>query len=227
MTVPVVTLWEFTAPPPNRTKVLLTSTPAVNLQPVPFPTEGIWVGGKGYYCAPVVTTGVERAVGPIPSMQLTLGITKYVRRNQEAFIQPGTRVIRYHTDARALDGRNWADTGVNPWVTSGSPSQVNLRTDIWVIVRVPQETDNEFIFEIQYETAFWEDIVRPDIESRCVHKYRGTDCGYRGTRYWDERDNTVAAADADQCGLTLKSCRLRFPTGDLPFGNFFTQDNGN
>ncbi len=52
-------------------------------------------------------------------------------------------------------------------------------------------------------------------------QYRGADCGYTGTRYYDKFGNPVDNPALDVCPGTVAGCKLRF--GDdamLPFGGF-------
>ncbi|WP_244818032.1 hypothetical protein [Caballeronia sp. Lep1P3] len=48
----------------------------------------------------------------------------------------------------------------------------------------------------------------------------GTGCGYAGPPVADINDNPTRDATADASGKRLKSCKLRFGNGRLPFGGF-------
>ena len=152
----LVTLWELASPTGKRLQ--LTSSRPQNLNPVPFPHQALWVGGQGWFCAPVDIRGLERALGDIPSMKVSVGLTPWVRLRRDTFTT-GTRITRYITDHRALDGVNFPG-GTNPF--ANPPARQNHRTDIWFVVRVPQETRETLVLDVQSEEAFWTDIVRPD-----------------------------------------------------------------
>jgi len=52
-------------------------------------------------------------------------------------------------------------------------------------------------------------------------QYRGEDCGYTGTKYFDTKGNPVASLALDDCGGLCSDCILRFGEGSvLPFGGF-------
>lgn len=211
-TVPLLTLWEIT--PPGRTVLRLTSSPPVQPEQVPFPQRGVWVGGVAYWCAGIDMAGEERASGRVPSTQMRVALNGYLQERTDSF-SSDTVVTRVQTDARAADASNWAD-GVNPW--AATPSQVNHRVDRWVIIRADQETGEILQVEMRKESEFWADLVRPVVPGRCYHRYRGTACGYTGTKYWDVEGKPVTNAGEDICGLSISDCELRFPAGALPYG---------
>ena len=218
---PLLSLWQLQNT--NGDLIRLTGDNPANQTPVPFPTLGVWVGGVGYYCVPIIASGVERAVGDVPSARLVIGQTEYFREKQRnlTIISPGTRVTRIQTDATSLDNINFPNNR-NPY--TNSPKLLNLRKDVWIVTRLPQETSDELTVAIRGESAFWNDIVRPDVQGRCYHKYRGTACGYNGNTYWDGQNNRVASRNDDNCALSIKACELRFPTGALPYGGVPEQE---
>ena len=65
---------------------------------------------------------------------------------------------------------------------------------------------------------------RQCIQNVCVWKYRGTECNYTGTLYFDKNDAPVQTAQLDVCGKRLNSCKIRWAATDkstpLPFGGF-------
>jgi len=59
------------------------------------------------------------------------------------------------------------------------------------------------------------------IQNVCPWVYRGAECGYAGSTYFDTNDNPVGSLGQDVCGKRLASCKARFGTnGVLPFGGF-------
>lgn len=216
MTIPSLTLWELT--PLGGSVVRLCSSPPVRLQQTPFPNRAIWVGGNPYYCAGIEATGIERTIGQVTPVRLNIAFTEYIRARKDVLFVPDTLVVRYETDALAADVVNWADS-TNPY---GIPSRTNQRIDRWIITRTLQENNTMISVEMQSESNFWRDVIRPNVQGRCYHKYRGADCGYTGTNYFDADGNSVDAAGDDVCGLSIKDCELRFPTGALPYGGLPT-----
>jgi lambda family phage minor tail protein L len=62
---------------------------------------------------------------------------------------------------------------------------------------------------------------RQCISNICQWKYRSAECGYVGTSYFNENDQSVATLAADVCGKRLSSCKARFgTTAELPFGSY-------
>ena len=214
-TTPLVLLWQIESP--DFQTLRLTSSPSQNLAPVPFPTRGVWIGGNGWYCVSVNTTGEERASGFVPSMRLEVELTEFIKeqQRQKEIFRMGTKVTRYITDVKSLDTINWPDN-TNPF--SSPPKRTNHKIDKWVVTKNPSEGPDSLSMEIGDQSAFWQDFIRPDIPTRCYHLYRGLDCGYRGNKYYDKFDKPVTQRSNDECGLSIKSCELRFPTGNLPYG---------
>lgn len=95
--------------------------------------------------------------------------------------------------------------------------------DIFYVDRRSNET-NEFV---EFELAASLDLAgvalprRQIIQNYCPWQYRGAECGYTGTNYFDTNDNPVATLAQDVCGKRLSSCRARFGQyGELPYGGF-------
>jgi lambda family phage minor tail protein L len=62
---------------------------------------------------------------------------------------------------------------------------------------------------------------RQIVQNVCSWKYRGPECGYAGSNYFNINDEVVATLALDACGKRLGSCQLRFGEyGELPFGGF-------
>lgn len=50
-------------------------------------------------------------------------------------------------------------------------------------------------------------------------EYRGEDCGYTGTKFFDDKGNPVDSIALDSCGGLCEDCVMRFGEGEaLPFG---------
>lgn len=62
---------------------------------------------------------------------------------------------------------------------------------------------------------------RQIVQNYCPWRYRGAECGYTGTNYYDTNDNPVGSLAQDVCGKRLSSCRARFGQYNaLPYGGF-------
>ena len=96
--------------------------------------------------------------------------------------------------------------------------------EIWYIDRKAIETNTY----IQFELTAAHDVQGVKLPSRsvlsngCPWKYRGTECGYSGTNYFDIDNNSVSDAGDDVCAKTFTACEKRFPNEDdeIPFGGF-------
>ena len=59
------------------------------------------------------------------------------------------------------------------------------------------------------------------VQNVCTWRYRGGECGYTGTSYFDANDAPVGSSALDVCGKRLSSCQARFGTNNpLPYGGF-------
>jgi phage-related protein len=117
-----------------------------------------------------------------------------------------------------------AAAGPGIWYASAiADDTAHFPDEIWFVDRKAVETRTH----IQFELTAAHDIHGVKLPSRtvvansCPWVYRGVECGYSGTTYWDINNNTVVAASADVCSKTFTSCELRFPSSvESPFGGF-------
>lgn len=98
--------------------------------------------------------------------------------------------------------------------------------ETWYIDRVASEN----LQFVEFELTSRLDLINLQLPRRvvnefCPWKYRGTECGYNGSNFFDVHDDPTFEAN-DVCGKRLSSCRARFPDdkGDgaeaIPFGGF-------
>lgn len=111
-------------------------------------------------------------------------------------------------------------TGAN-WNPTADPTQI-LDKEVWTIDRKANE--NSIFMEWELTAPF--DLMgvklprRQCIQNMCNWKYRGAECGYTGSNYYDINDNVTTLAN-DICGKRLSSCKKRFgATAILPYGGF-------
>lgn len=95
--------------------------------------------------------------------------------------------------------------------------------DIYFVDRKSAETRDAVEFELasSFDVAGVQLPRRQIIQNVCIWKYRGAECGYTGTSYFNAVDQPVGSAGLDVCGKRLSSCKARFgANAPLPFGSF-------
>jgi phage-related protein len=116
-----------------------------------------------------------------------------------------------------------AATGPGIWYVSAlADDTAHFSDEIWYVDRKAVETRTH----IQFELTAAHDIHGVKLPSRsvvansCPWLYKGTECGYSGSNYWDIDNNSTTSAN-DVCAKTFIACELRFPeSGESPFGGF-------
>jgi lambda family phage minor tail protein L len=127
------------------------------------------------------------------------------------------KFIRRRTFLKYLDAVNFAG-GINP---SADPNAA-FDDEIYFIDRKA----NENKIYVEWELASALDLEgtmlprRQCIQNVCTWVYRSAECGYAGDAVADKTDVYTANLLLDDCGKRLNSCRLRFGTGNLPYGAF-------
>jgi lambda family phage minor tail protein L len=123
----------------------------------------------------------------------------------------GATVRRIRTLKKFLDGEAAADPNAR------------FPTEIWYVDRKSNENRDLVEFELasKFDLAGVMLPQRQIIANVCQWKYRGAECGYTGSNYWNANDQVVGTLAADVCGKRVESCKLRFgATAELPFGSF-------
>jgi lambda family phage minor tail protein L len=187
----------------------------------------VWAG-ETYYAWPVEAEGFEiNAGGTLPRPKIRIANTDgsittillelaILTGGQDL---AGAMLTRIRTLARFLDAVNF-EGDINPL---GTPDpECSLPEEIYYIDRKSAETKD--IVEFELASAFDFSNVRlpkrQALNNICQWIYRGEECGYTGTSYFDENDNAVGLAAQDICGKRLTSCEARFGTNELPYGGF-------
>jgi len=117
-----------------------------------------------------------------------------------------------------------ANNGGIYYLNSTADADADFSDEIWYIDRKAIETNSY----IQFELTAAHDVQgvklpgRAVLSNGCPWKYRGTECGYSGTNYFDIDNNSVSDAGDDVCAKTFTACEKRFPNEDdeIPFGGF-------
>lgn len=180
----------------------------------------VWQGNT-YSAFPIEASGFEwsgKGQLPRPTLRVSnvLGtITALVLQFDDL---TGVKVTRIRTLARYLDAVNFPG-GTNP---TADPTAEFAR-DIYYVDRKSIETRElvEFELSASLDLAGVALPRRQIVQNYCPWKYRGAECGYTGTSYFDTNDNPVANPAQDVCGKRLSSCRIRFGQyATLPYGGF-------
>lgn len=180
----------------------------------------VWQGNT-YSAFPIEASGFEwSGRGQLPRPKLTVSnvlgtISALVMANDDLI---GCKVTRIRTLAKFLDAVNFSG-GVNP---TADPTAEFAR-DIYYIDRKGTESRDSVEFELAaaLDLAGVQLPRRQVIQNYCPWKYRGAECGYTGTSYFNINDTPVSSSAQDVCGKRLSSCRARFgQTAELPYGGF-------
>lgn len=180
----------------------------------------VWKGVE-YVPFPIEVTGFEyTGNSQLPRPKVTVSnvsaIITFLVLNYDDLL--GAKFIRRRTLVKYLDAVNFPG-GVNP----DADSEAEFPDDVYFIDRKVNETKEQIEFELAaaFDLAGIQLPRRQIIQNVCVWKYRGTECGYAGTNYFDTNDNPVATANLDVCAKRLSSCQARFGENQpISFGSF-------
>lgn len=183
----------------------------------------IYFKGQAFSAISMQVTGLEmRSDGKASSPTLTFAnqidgvngaMTAYCHQFQDF---AGAKLKVISTLAEYLDGRNF------------SPAQPNPRTQeskeqIWYISQKTSHNAHQITFELANPIDF--DGLRiptRQITNFChwcvMGNYRGEECGYTGSKMFDEKNNPVTNRLQDKCNGLKSGCKAR---GNLVrFGGF-------
>lgn len=130
----------------------------------------------------------------------------------------GAKVTRKRTLKKYLDAVNF-EGGTN----ATADPEAALPDDIFYINRKTSETNDYVEFELSaaYDVTGVMLPRRQIIQNLCPWRYRGSECGYTGTNYFNAQDAAVATAGEDVCSKRLTGCKARFgEDSELPYGGF-------
>lgn len=180
----------------------------------------VWQGNT-YNPFPIEVSGFEfsgRGQLPRPTVKIAnvSGLIGALVRELDDLL--GAKFTRKRTLVKFLDAVNFPG-GVNP---TADPT-ASLPDDVFFVDR--KASENKVVIEFELAASF--DVAgvtlprRYIVQNVCPWRYRGAECGYTGTSYFDTADNAVGSAALDVCGKRLSSCKLRFGQNDpLPYGGF-------
>lgn len=180
----------------------------------------VWQGNT-YTAFPIQASGFEfNGQGQAPRPKLLVAnvigsITALVLQYDDIV---GAKVTRIRTLAKYLDAVNFPG-GSNPTADPGA----EFPRDVFYVDRKVTET-NELV---EFELSPAMDVTgvalprRQIVQNICVWRYRGAECGWTGTTYFNSSDQSVGTLAQDVCGKRLSSCKARFGQfAELPYGGF-------
>ncbi len=133
----------------------------------------------------------------------------------------GAKLTRIRTLVRYIDDANFPEESSNPYGTADTSSV--MPSEVYYISRKVAETRDLVEFEAAavFDLAGIRAPKRQCHANLCPWIYKGSECGYSGTDYFDENDKAVTDSADDKCGKKLSSCQARFGAeNELPFGGF-------
>ena len=172
-------------------------------------TSNITWNGQAYVRLSIEATGFDySSTGSLPRPSLTVSnigssitsLLLQVNLITAGNDLGGAKVVRIRTLKKYLDGE------------AGADPHAKFPDEIWYVDRKA----NENRAAVEFELASKFDLVgvmlprRQIIANVCQWAYRGGECGYNGTDYYDINDNKVTSSGSDVCGKRLSSCNVRF-----------------
>tara|TARA_R100000458_G_C8269227_1_gene244015 strand:+ start:1429 stop:2169 length:741 start_codon:yes stop_codon:yes gene_type:complete len=190
--------------------------------------ENITWNGDVYSAVPCKLEGFSKTTrGTLPKPTFEVANTAGAISAILVLYNPlNAKLTRIRTCKKFLDAVNFT-SGTNP---SADPTAVfdpdasGLSNDIWYIDRVSAENSISVTFELTGRLELTNlQLPKRQVLEVCPWKYKGTQCGYKGKKYFDVNDNSTSEAN-DVCGHRYTSCLYRFgnslPGKRLPFGGF-------
>ncbi len=208
--------------------------------------ENVVFNGKTYPAAPVEVDGFAfSAKGTLPRPSLKVANVNSAISSLLLTVNPlKAEVRRIRTFKKFLDPVNFGPQlilteGDDLLVTqqnanfiigvsgndTADPDAKSVET--WYIDRVASENLQFVEFELTARLDLINlQLPRRTVNEFCPWRYRGTECGYNGSNFFDIHDDSTTSQADDVCGKRLSSCRARFPDGKgdgaeaIPFGGF-------
>ena len=174
-----------------------------------------------YSAAPIVVDGFEltsKGTLPRPTMQVA-NATGAISALLIAYNPLQAKVTRIRTCKKFLDTVNFPGN-YNP---TADPT-AKFEDQIWYIDRVSKENIQLVEFELTSKLDLTNlQLPGRQVQDYCPWVYRGAECGYSGSSYFDVNDNATSSAASDVCGKRFNSCRIRFQSqgiSNYPHGGF-------
>jgi lambda family phage minor tail protein L len=183
--------------------------------------SNIVFNGVTYFAAPVQVKGFDKTTkGTLPRPTFSVANADNAITNLLLLYSPlNAELKRIQTCKKFLDAVNFS-SGTN---ATADPTAIFQTDDIWYIDRVAAETPESVSFELTGKINLQNlRLPRRQIVEHCPWLYRGTQCGYKGKKFFDTNDNPVSTEAEDKCGHKYSSCLLRFSgiLDKVPYGGF-------
>tara|TARA_R100001086_G_scaffold216470_1_gene132631 strand:- start:506 stop:1249 length:744 start_codon:yes stop_codon:yes gene_type:complete len=177
-----------------------------------------------YEAAPVQVKGFDKVTkGTLPRPTFTVANADNAITNLMLLYNPlNAELKRIQTHKKFLDAVNFS-SGTN---ATADPTAIAQVDDIWYIDRVAAETPESVVFELTGKINMQNlRLPKRQIVEHCPWLYKGTQCGYKGSKCFDIDDNEIFGSNKlslDKCGHKYSSCLVRFPgkKTKVPFGGF-------
>lgn len=155
--------------------------------PLPIEVDGFEYSGNGQLPRPTVR--ISNLLGSISA--LLLSVNEITVGNDLT----GAKFVRIRTMSRFLDSKNFTGD-VNPYGTPDPTAE--MPQEIYYVDRKSNENQSVVEFELAavFDLAGVRAPKRQCIANICQWQYRGPECGYTGTNYFDENDNPVNTVPA-------------------------------
>ena len=134
----------------------------------------------------------------------------------------GSCSVAGHTTKTACESNSGTWTQGIWYASALADDTADFAEEIWYVDRKAVETRTHIEFELTaaHDVQGVKLPARSVIANLCPWKYKGVECGYSGTNYFDIDNNTTNSA-GDVCAKNFRACELRFPEPqEIPFGGF-------
>jgi len=168
-------------------------------------TKGdVYWGGNNYMAFPIEVGGFEYSGNgqlPRPKVRVSnlFGSISLILLDVNAYTVgndlTGAKFTRIRTLSRFLDANNF-EGGANPYGTPDPTAE--MPREVYYVDRKVSETRDFVEFELTaaFDLAGVRAPKRIALATACPWEYRGSECGYTGTNYFDENDNALATSPA-------------------------------
>lgn len=171
--------------------------------------------GNTYYALPIEADGFEYSGNgqlPRPKVRIAnlLGTISAVLISVNGQTPgndlTGAKFVRIRTLSRFLDPANF-DNNINPY---GIPFVEEMPQEIYYVDRKVTETRDFVEFELAaaFDLAGVRAPKRQCIANICQWQYRGAECGYTGSNYFDENDRPVSLVPAANLPAALSQVNV-------------------
>ena len=134
----------------------------------------------------------------------------------------GSCSVAGHTTKAACESNSGTWTAGIWYASALADDTADFAEEIWFVDRKSSETRTHISFELTaaHDVQGVKLPARSVIANLCPWKYKGVECGYSGTNYFDIDNNSTNSA-GDVCAKNFRACELRFPEPqEIPFGGF-------